>query len=249
MVPVISPFADFFRLNFPTWQAFCLYGPSGVLWSFTSLWFAGYMKKRGMKTGYTRKIFHFLTFFTVALLHWLAGTQAVLVFGASCSLVVFYAVWQGNGNHFYEALAREKDAPHRTWFILVPWFTTLLGGVLSNVFFSEVVLAGYLIAGVGDAVGEPAGARFGSHFYRVWSRSSVPAFRSIEGSAAVLLASGLMTLLAISVIPQPAFHPGWGFRVLGIAAASALVEAFSPHGWDNLTMQVVPAFLVQIGMT
>jgi hypothetical protein len=31
--------------------------------------------------------------------------------------------------------------------------------------------------------------------------------------------------------------------VVGIAAMSTVAEAFSPHGWDNLTMQLVPAGL------
>ena len=32
-------------------------------------------------------------------------------------------------------------------------------------------------------------------------------------------------------------------RLLAIAFASALAEAVSPHGWDNATMQLVPAAL------
>ena len=31
--------------------------------------------------------------------------------------------------------------------------------------------------------------------------------------------------------------------VVLIAAISTLVEAITPHGWDNTTLQVVPAFL------
>ena len=33
------------------------------------------------------------------------------------------------------------------------------------------------------------------------------------------------------------------FALIGIAAASALVEAVSPHGWDNLPMQLIPSAL------
>jgi hypothetical protein len=33
-------------------------------------------------------------------------------------------------------------------------------------------------------------------------------------------------------------------EVFVIAAASTLVEAVSPHGWDNPTMQIVPTALV-----
>jgi hypothetical protein len=40
-----------------------------------------------------------------------------------------------------------------------------------------------------------------------------------------------------------------GFRpvkLLVIAAVSALAESLSPHGWDNLTMQIVPSALAGI---
>ena len=111
------------------------------------------------------------------------------------------------------------------------------------------MIAGYLVAGVGDAIGEPAGTRFGRHTYKVWSRSSVPAIRSWEGSLAVFLASALVVTVAIVVTSALGTGSLWGLKVLGIAVASALVEAFSPHGWDNLTMQVVPAALVMVWMT
>lgn len=31
-----------------------------------------------------------------------------------------------------------------------------------------------------------------------------------------------------------------------IAALSTLVEAITPHGWDNMTMQVIPVALVSL---
>jgi hypothetical protein len=42
---------------------------------------------------------------------------------------------------------------------------------------------------------------------------------------------------------------GGAAKVLGVAAASAAVEAVSPHGWDNLTMQVLPSALVWAWLT
>jgi hypothetical protein len=38
-------------------------------------------------------------------------------------------------------------------------------------------------------------------------------------------------------------------EVLVIAAASTLVEAASPHGWDNATMQIVPTALAWVWLT
>lgn len=84
---------------------------------------------------------------------------------------------------------------------------------------------------------------FGRHTYRVRSLSSVPAVRSLEGSAAVFVMSAVAVLLAALMSPHITLEAFWPAKVLAIAAASAVVEAASPHGWDNLTMQIVPSAL------
>jgi hypothetical protein len=66
---------------------------------------------------------------------------------------------------------------------------------------------------------------------------------------AVFLISALAVTIAVLVTPALESGSLWGLKVLFIAAVSALVEAFSPHGWDNLTMQIVPAALVAMWMT
>jgi phytol kinase len=224
-------------------------GPLGLAWSFAALWFAGKLRQRGSRTGYTRKIFHFLIFSTVAALEWRAGTPAVCLFGGMCTLAVFFAIWRGPGNLLYEAMARPKDEPHRTFFILVPYFATLAGGLVANIVFGPVAVAGYLVTGLGDAIGEPVGTRFGKHHYRVRSLSSVPATRSLEGSMAVFVMSAVGLLLAAGASPHIALGAFGIPKVLVIAAASALTEAVSPHGWDNATMQIVPTALVWAWMT
>ena len=243
MSALLARVPEFFVANFPSLPALLVGGPLGLAWSFAALGFAGWLKRRGVRTGYTRKTFHFLIFGTVAALQGLGGTPAVCLFGATCSLAVFFAVWRGRGNLFYEAMAREKDEPHRTHFILVPYFTTLVGGLASSLLFGPLAIAGFLVAGLGDAIGEPVGARFGKHRYRVFSRAAVPATRSLEGSAAVCLASACALALAVAASPQLALGAlGW-YKIAAIAVISALTEAISPHGWDNATMQVVPTAL------
>ena len=101
---------------------------------------------------------------------------------------------------------------------------------------------GYLVTGLGDAVAEPVGTRFGRRLYRVPAMTGVHAVRSLEGSAAVFLAS------ALSLIAWLGFSSGLSFSsdcwsVLAVALAVTVVEALSPHGWDNFTLQVVPAWL------
>jgi phytol kinase len=239
----------FFVQNLPSWKAVAVGGPLGLAWSFAALWFAGTLQRNGTRTGYTRKVFHFLIFGTVAVLQWRAGTPAVCLFGTMCTVAVFAAVWRGRGSLLYEALARPQDEPRRTYFILVPYFTTLVGGLVSNIAFGTIAVAGYLVTGLGDAIGEPVGTMCGKHHYRVRSLSSVPATRSLEGSAAVFIMSVVALLLAAAVSPDITLG-GFGFpKVLAIAAACTLAEAGSPHGWDNATMQIVPTALVWAWMT
>jgi dolichol kinase len=134
------------------------------------------------------------------------------------------------GNMLFEAMAREKDEPHRTFFILVPYFTTLIGGLVSNILFGSIAVAGYLVTGLGDAIGEPAGTMFGKHHYRVRSLSSVPATRSVEGSTAVFIMSVIALGMAAAVSPYIILPALGVLKLLFIAGACTLAEALSPHG-------------------
>lgn len=234
----------FFAENFPSPRAILLGGPPALLWAYAALAFAGHLKcRRGLRTGYTRKTFHFLIFGTVAFVHWQWGASGVLLFGAMTSLVILYALLRGDGHPLYEAMAREKDAPHRTHFIVAPYFATLLGGVASNILFGPLALAGYLVAGIGDAIAEPVGVRFGRHTYRVPSSRGVPAVRSWEGSTAVFLASIIALALTIHLLPHLAYTPRLILLIPLFALACAVTESISPHGWDNATLQILPSFL------
>ncbi len=274
-------FLDFIRDNLPTWSMLA-WSPVMLAWSLAALALAGWLKQsRGWKTGYTRKVFHFITFATVAGLLCVpreqgGGMPAVCLFGVVTSLVVFYAMFAGHTNIqavttktpepllnanpqpptpspslLYSALAREKDAPHQTWFIFVSYLATLVGGLLSSIYFTELAIVGFLITGVADAVAEPVGTRFGKHRYRVPSLSSTVSHRSLEGSAAVFIASLVCLVIAAAVAPAIGWHFA-GMRALaflGIAAIVTLAEAVSPHGWDNLTMQVLPTWLAWAWLT
>jgi phytol kinase len=244
MHTLIERMVAFVADNFPSWRALALGGPPGLVWAFACLYAAGRLKRdRGWKTGYTRKVFHFLIFGTVAACQALWGTPGVCLFGAMCTLAIACAVWRGPGHLLYEALAREKDAPRRTYYVVVPYLATLLGGVASNVLFGPVALVGYLVTGLADAAAEPVGTRFGRHPYRVFAVSAVPATRTLEGSAAVFVMSLAAVALAIALSATLVLTP----RALAVmpllALAATLVEAVSPHGWDNATLQIVPSAL------
>jgi len=177
------------------------------------------------------------------VVHWIWETPGVCLFGGMTTLAIAYALLRGSGHFMYEGIARGKDAPRRTHYIVVPYFATLIGGLLSNIFFPRAAVFGYLVAGLGDAIAEPVGTRFGKHQYRVPAIRGVRAIRSLEGSSSVLIVSALALIVCLALSPQFVLSGKSLPIVLLISVISTLVEAVSPHGWDNATMQVVPALL------
>ena len=181
-----------------------------------------------------------------AVLQFAVGYSGVVLFGGLVSLCVLYACYRGPRFPFYEAMARPKDAPHQTLYILVPLLCTALGGVVSNLLFAQYAAVGYLIAGWGDAAGEPVGTRWGKHKYKVRSLGSVPAVRSLEGSAAVFLVGSIVAFAACLVYHLAPSHALIVALFCGITGA--IVEAFSNHGLDNFTIQVATAGMAYLMM-
>lgn len=218
--------------------------PASIAYAVGAAFLAGHLRMtRGVRTPYTRKIFHFTIFTAAGLLQITRGLPAVVIFGSVTSLVVLYAVWRGDGFPFYEAMARQSDAPRRTLFILIPLMTTALGGVTSNLFFPAWAYVGYLVCGWGDAVGEPVGTRWGRHRYSVPSMGGVKSTRSLEGSLAVFLAGSAAT--AIALLLQGIPMPQTLVIAFGAGLAGALVEAISTHGLDNFTVQLAASAAAQ----
>ncbi len=196
---------------------------------------ASYARRRGLAVPYTRKIFHFGVFTGAALTYSLWGLPGTNAYGAVLAGVVLVAVLRGDRDPIYRALARETDRPRRTLFILVPLLTTALGGLASALLTGPYAIVGYLVSGWGDAVGEPAGAKWGRHKYRVPSLAGVPATRSLEGSAAVFVVGWVAATVALWSLADPTRAVLVG---LACAAVGALAEGLSNHGLDNLTVQV-----------
>jgi phytol kinase len=200
--------------------------------------------RRGVRTAYTRKVFHFIIITVAAGVHVRWGLPGVVTYGAVVAGVVLAAVVRGDGDSFYEALARPADAPHRSLFILVPLSTTALGGLLAGLLFPAWAHVGYLAVAWGDAIGEPVGTRWGRHRYRVPSLAGVPATRSLEGSAAVFAATTLAAYLAVVAGAVPGSTALAASLIIGAACAG--VEAISHHGVDNLTLQITGAGLAAL---
>lgn len=222
----------------PDWRTVLVVAPVAsafiILWSLLSGWLK---TAKGLKTGYTRKIFHFGIFTMAGVLQVCIGLPAVVLFGVLTSAWVMFAVLRGDGFPFFEAIARETDIPRRGFFVIIPLISTALGGVLSNILFPGFAVVGYLVAGWGDAIAEPVGVRFGKHKYKVPSLGGVPAVRSLEGSSAVLIAgfaACFTSLIIIGLSPISAL-----LTAFVVAISATLIEAISNHGIDNLTVQIV----------
>ena len=214
-----------------------------LVWSYSCLSVAAHLKtKARLRTGYTRKLFHVLIFTTAVFVQIIGGFWAVCVFGSTVAIVVGFAVFRGQGDRLYEALAREQDGPDRTYYILISYLATMIGGMTSSVIFGPLAVVGYLVGGLGDAAGEPAGVRWGRHPYKV----SLNGVKTFEGSLAVLAASVVALLIGVAISPQLTFDLRSLIVVPLIAIVCTLVEAFSPRGWDNVPMQVVPTVLAAI---
>ena len=236
---------ELFLSSLPNFRVLVTVTPIAALYLLLVAWLVGRLRtRRQIRTAYTRKLFHFLVFTAVSIVHLIWQLPGVTVFGIVSTLIVVYAVRRGDGFPLYEALARPADAPHRTLFIIVPLITTALGGIATNSFFAAYAYVGYLVCGWGDAVGEPIGSRWGKHTYRVPSMAGVKAQRSLEGSAAVFVVgsvAAMLGLIAAGLVTSTAL-------VIGLACglAGAVVEAFSTHGLDNFTTQVAAAAVADL---
>ncbi len=206
-------------------------------------YFAGWLKRsKGWKTNYTRKVTHISNFTFLMILTFFGGYTASFIFGILMIAYGIIIIVIGDGNIFYEAVAREQDAPYRAFYLIIPSVATIIAVLLNRTIFGDYANVGYLVAGWGDAVGEPIGVRFGKHRYKVPTLTGIPCTRSIEGSLAVFTMGSvaatfsLYALLGIS----PLLAIG-----AGIAAGfgATLVEAVSLHGIDNFTIQVAAVAL------
>jgi phytol kinase len=236
----VSGLGEFLHRALPSPRIAAVLGPVFLVLAVAAGKFAAHLRVAiGMRTSFTRKVFHFVIFTLASVVQLAWGFPAVMLFGAVVAAVVLYAVARGEGHPFYEAMARPSDAPHRTLFVLVPLLTTALGGVLANVFFGPTAFVGYLVGGWGDAVGEPVGTAWGRHRYSVPTLAGVRATRSFEGSAAVLLVGAIAASAGLVIAGTPPSHAIAVGACCG--AAGAAVEAVSHHGTDNLTIQLAAA--------
>jgi phytol kinase len=207
------------------------------------VWLAsGLLKAAGrLPCDVCRKVNHVLALAGGAVwLGWLPGSAAEASTYAACVLllpcVVIACLFRNRIPFRYAVLAntRRSDTPHEVFYFWSSWVVTAagLGGI--QFVFGDVVITrtAALLVGIGDGIAEPVGRRLGKHRFRVPSLTrGTPAVRSLEGSAAVFAGCFLTLVVCFGPTTIPA--------AAGLALLLTIVEASSPHGFDNLTIPVV----------
>ena len=97
-----------------------------------------------------------------------------------------------------------------------------LGIISQSVFVTSI-----LVMGLGDGGAAVVGMRYGTH--RVGSKT-------LEGSLAMFIVSFVLIILSCET---------WYWALLS-ASLITVVEALSPHGWDNFSVPVSAALLLEV---
>ncbi len=205
------------------WIIFAFIGPSIVL----SI--SGVFNTRGMHDGYTRKIFHFMAFISIAGFIKYAPTDITLIFIAVGTIYILIACFSNKGFLWFDGISRKSDSPHEKLYVILPMISTIFGlGVSWAIFGHPFVEIGMLCVAIGDAIAEPIGVKWGKHKFKVYSLAGKASERSLEGSLSVLFACALIIFFTTNNITTS----------LLIGVIISIIEAVSPRGTDNFTVLV-----------
>jgi len=212
--------------------------PLFLLYGFLSVQFISWLRrKKSLKVVYTRKIFHILIFTTAGFIILYLGTIALFIFGIIMASIVIIAVLRSRNSNFYEALVRNTDEPSGKLYIILPLISTAAGGTAAVLLFGKFSLIGFFVSGWGDGLAEPIGIKWGRHQYRTLSWNKTKAIKSLEGTASVLIFGFFAALAALGLMQIPWLTALTTALICSVAAACT--EAFSLHGTDNFTVQIV----------
>ena len=209
-------------------------------------WLGRLVCERNWPVGYTRKILAvtlyaapfvtglwFPTGLTVEMI-----TLSAMVYGL-CVLALSgrYRASSKFLTTAFAAIDRPEDRPHTipwlltsilaTWFVLVVWSAVLPYG--AGLAFLFVAL---FISGIGDALAEPVGLRYGRNTYTVRALFTDKTYtRSWEGSACVF-ASGVIAVVLLSQIGSLDVER-FILYLIAFPIVATAAEAKSPHTWDQ----------------
>lgn len=179
-------------------------------------------RRWGLEPELARKLAHVIGGVSVAFLPWLVSMRAVQVMSAL--FIPFFYLTRRRG--LFPAINGVERATHGELYFPA-------GVLLAALAFpSRTPYAfGVLVMGLGDALANLTGRRFGRHSYRSWSGR-----KTFVGSGALLLTAFALALSA-GAEPVPA---------LGIAAALTVLEGVTGAGLDNVVLPIAGAALLSL---
>jgi len=193
---------------------------------------AGWLKlKKGVKTTYSRKVFHLLNSLCAASTCPSAARGGALFGGLGIGAMIIAMFLEGRGL-LLEGPGAEQDAPTGKMYVIVPFIATAVAGVLDKHPHARFAVVGYLVSGWGDASRRAGCVRWGQAPLQGEGRFGPARVARGERRRVRRLVGGAFIGVLIAQWPGcPASHS------LAAAAAAALVEAVSIPRADNLTVQ------------
>ena len=148
----------------------------------------------------------------------------------------------------FAGIERSDDRPHAlTWFSLQMVGQTLVQIPMIQWMLQDerglLIWIPFLSVGLGDGLAEPVGRIWGKHKYKVRALCSSKRYtRSFEGSAVVFF----WTAVAVAIGTPDMTSLQAVFCFLTIPLANTIMEAISPHTFDNHFMWAVTWLLLWI---
>ena len=242
---------DVFPLDTPLFHTFAGFAGTAFLFLLLAFVLGWHVRERGWRVGYTRKTLALALYaYPVVLAATLVNvspmepaTGMTLTTATFLATLLLLSAPMRRRSAFlataFAAIDRPEDRPFTLfwlstsvvagWAVLWTWYVFAEGmGVASD--HLPYIAAAIFIAGVGDALAEPIGLRFGRHRYAVRGLCTDRVYtRSWEGSACVFLCG----VAAAVVFVAPRGWPEFALAVTLLPVIATIAEARAPHTWDQ----------------
>ncbi len=203
------------------------------------------VKRYNFKVNYSRKIVHISYFVIPQLLDTVILYFDKTIYTELWNIAIIYVllisileVVRSRISLFkilYAAIDRPEDRPFTTfWFItqLTASLPIIMGFsvLFSNLDRNNFIFIPLWILAFGDGLAEPVGTKYGYHKYKVKGFLVNKEYtRSLQGSLCVYIASLISVLAYYNSLTKSSIT----FCVVLMPLVMPLVEAYSPHTWDN----------------
>ncbi len=203
-----------------------------IIAPFAVLGIAAAAKKLGASSEGSRKLVHILLSNWILLAFAVYDSAWAACILPACFIVLNFVSYK---KKIFSAIEREENNTPGTVWYAVSLFLLVIAGYALDMPFAAA--GGMLAMGYGDGLGAIAGRLFGK------MRFPYPYVKkSVEGTAAVALFSGLAVFAACMIyLNDPAFAFS---AALCCALPAAAIELFSPLGTDNLTLPLSTGVII-----